>query len=143
MAAKTQSQGKQVRFGRVTVPYIGQDSEFIPDPEDFADPYGYRERLAFAWEQNWDVALLGPTGVPTTYAGVKAWNPAVLSRFDLVIWMDYLPPDAERALLIKQTSVDDQLARAMVKAANCCRAAVKDSTLRFPFSYRELRNWTS
>ncbi len=83
------------------------------------------------------------TGNPSDYAGVKAWNPAALSRFDTVIWMEYLPQADETALLIEQTQMADEIARAMVKAAGLCREAVADSTLRFPFSYRELRNWAT
>ena len=254
----TTTQQQTARFGRITLPVFDppQHPDFVPGPEEFIDPYGYAERIAFAWERNWDVALLGPTGVgktslvrymchetgrayrrfpcqeatdtaaligkpwlvvdqdsgkqemlwqrgiaydavyeehvllldewnlahpdvqmalnplfrvdegmlivpenegeivprgehfrlvctgnPTTYAGVKAWNPAVLSRFDLVIWMDYLPENDEVRLLVNQTGVEEQVARCMVKAAGACREAVNDNTLRFPFSYRELSNW--
>jgi nitric oxide reductase NorQ protein len=256
MAARRNS-NNTVRFGRVELARFDQPQapDFLPAAEEYIDPHGYAEQLAFAWSKGWDVALLGPTGVgktalvrhmcrelnrayrrfpceeatdtaaligkpwlvvdekgkqsmqfmrgiaydallydhtlvldewnlahpdvqmalnplfrvdegqlivvqnegeivergehfrlvatgnPGTYAGVKAWNPAALSRFDLVIWMEYLPFENEKHLLVSQSGIQDAIAAAMVKAAGLCREAVADNTLRFPFSYRELRNW--
>jgi hypothetical protein len=263
MATSTRStrstRAAKAKFGRIEIEKFAkpQNADFLPPDERYIDPLGYAEKLAFAWGQGWDVALLGPTGVgktalvrhmcrqlnrayrrfpceeatdtaaligkpwlvvdakgkqsmefqrgiaydavmedhvlcldewnlahpdvqmslnslfrcdegtlivvqnegeiidrgehfrmvatgnPTGYAGVKAWNPAALSRFDMVIWMTYLPEADETRLLVEQTGLPDNIALPMVKAANLCREAVSDNTLRFPFSYRELRNWGS
>ena len=253
------SRNGKVKFGRIELERFAQPQhdDFLPPAEQYIDPHGYAERVAAAWSQGWDVALLGPTGVgktalirhlcretnrayrrfpceeatdsssligkpwlqvdekgkqymefirgiaydavlydhtlvldewnlahpdvqmalnplfrcdegqlivtgnqgemvqrgeqfrmfatgnPGTYAGVKAWNPAALSRFDMVIWMTYLPFDDEVRLLTDQTPIQKPIAEAMVKAATLCREAVADNTLRFPMSFRELRNWAT
>lgn len=257
--ARANGANTKVRFGRIELERFTkpQHDDFLPPAEQYIDPHGYAEKVAAAWAQGWDVALLGPTGVgktalirhlcretnrayrrfpceeatdsasligkpwltvdekgkqsmefvhgiaydavlfdhtlvldewnlahpdvqmalnplfrcdegqlivvgnqgemvqrgddfrlvatgnPGTYAGVKAWNPAALSRFDMVLWMDYLPAAHEVALLVDQSTIQKPIAEAMVKAAGLCREAVADNTLRFPFSYRELRNWAT
>jgi cobaltochelatase CobS len=82
------------------------------------------------------------TGNPHHYAGLKEWNPASLSRFDNVIWMDYLPSAEEVKLLRSEVpKLKSDHANAMVKAGNACREAYTEEVLRYPVSYREVRNW--
>jgi MoxR-like ATPase len=84
------------------------------------------------------------TGNPYSYAGVKDWNAAIMSRFDLVLEFDYLPEKAETDLLLQQVpGTPPARAQAMVQAANSVRAARKDGQIRFPMSYREIQNWAT
>jgi cobaltochelatase CobS len=80
------------------------------------------------------------TGNPYNYAGVKEWNPAILSRFDVVIEMDYLPEQVEADLLRKRVP-GAQYVDEMVAAVNAVRAAHKDQRIRYPVSTRELVRW--
>jgi cobaltochelatase CobS len=82
------------------------------------------------------------TGNPYSYAGVKEWNAAIMSRFDLVLHFDYLPQEDEEELLAKQvTGTPPDRVRAMVKAANAVRTSRREQTISFPMSYREIQNW--
>lgn len=84
------------------------------------------------------------TANPYSYAGVKEWNAAVMSRFDVVLHFDYLPKAEEVALLLSQVPGTPQArAESMVDAANSVREARKDDQIRFPMSYRELVNWAN
>lgn len=82
------------------------------------------------------------TGNPHTYAGVKEWNAATLSRYGVVIWMDYLEPDVERKIVLDYVpGFDAALAESMVSAAKVVREAYSDETIRFAPSIRELKAW--
>lgn len=82
------------------------------------------------------------TGNPYSYAGVKEWNAAIMSRFDVVVHLDYLPEQAETDLLIQQVPGTQQTrAVSMVRAANTVRQARKDGQINFPMSFREIQNW--
>lgn len=84
------------------------------------------------------------TGNPYSYAGTKEWNQAIMSRFDVVIPLSYLPRDAEIDLLTKQAvGTPPGRAAAMVDAANDVRHARQDGQIRFPMSYREILNWAT
>lgn len=244
---------ERVAFGKIELPKFNepQDDNHVPQPEDYVDPHGYSEQVAYAWARGWDVLLLGETGVgktslirwmcerlwrayrrfpcheatdvnallgkmmldkegtyfqegiaydavkkghvlladeynsahpdvrmvlnplhrvdegqlivaenageivprhpdflfvatgnPHSYSGVKEWNPAILSRFDMVIHMDYLPRDDEMELLKRQVRLlGDTKAANFTDAVRSVRAAKKDQRIRYPVSYRELRNW--
>ena len=84
------------------------------------------------------------TGNPHTYAGVKEWNAATLSRYGVVIWMDYLGPAVERDIILDRVDgFDAALAECMVNAAKVVRDAHADETVRFAPSIRELVAWAS
>ena len=88
-----------------------------------------------------DRTVIAATANPSTYAGTKEWNAAVLSRFDWVIEVDYLSHSVEVDLLVDKTGIDKSLATQMVAGANAVRAAERDQTIRFAPSVRELMRW--
>jgi cobaltochelatase CobS len=82
------------------------------------------------------------TANPYSYAGVKEMNQAIMSRFDVVLWIDYLPETTEHELLLETVRVKPDVGMRMVKAANKVRQARKtDQEIRFPMSFREIRAW--
>jgi hypothetical protein len=87
------------------------------------------------------------TANPLGYAGTKDWNEAIMSRFDLVHRVEYLPEQDEADLLGAWVGsggsgvLAQGIPEKMVKGANDVRAARANGEHAFPMSFRELRNW--
>lgn len=87
------------------------------------------------------------TANPLGYAGTKDWNEAIMSRFDLVHRVEYLPETDETELLDAWVGSDGGpvlapgIANKMVKGANDVRDSRANGEHAFPMSFRELRNW--
>jgi MoxR-like ATPase len=89
-----------------------------------------------------DNGILIGTWNPYEYVGTKEWGAQLMSRFGVVIDVDYLPASDERELLVKQVpSIPAMTAEKMVAAANLVRAAQDDERVQFPMSYREIKTW--
>jgi MoxR-like ATPase len=84
--------------------------------------------------------LFVATGNPYSYAGTKEWGAQILSRFDVVLWMEHLPEAEETELLSKHVPELADPAQ-FVRAINNVRATKKEEKVQFAPSYREIRNW--
>lgn len=80
-----------------------------------------------------------PTGL---YAGTQALNQAQLDRWQVVMTLDYPPPDQEVAILCaKLEGLDSEQARQMVQLAGLCRRAFGQGDLSSVLTLRTLITW--
>lgn len=75
---------------------------------------------------------------PDSYAGTKEFNLAFLSRFDKVVYLDYLPQKMEAALLTSRTEVPSEVATTLTMIANHLRDAKQKNAIAYPCSTRDL-----
>lgn len=76
------------------------------------------------------------------YAGTKAMNKAFMSRFGVVLEVDYVDPETEMSLVesvVPKLSRDDLLV--MVETARVARDRLRNEQLSFPISTRDLIFW--
>jgi hypothetical protein len=86
-------------------------------------------------------SILIATANPYEYGGTKEMGAQLMSRFGVVIELDYLPAERETELLLGEVDIDPDLGEKMVNAANSVRSARNDDRIQFPMSYREIKTW--
>lgn len=89
-----------------------------------------------------DFRLIAAMNPAVDYVGTKELNKAFLSRFPIVLEVDYMPQDREVEVVKKSSGLDDEATiRSMVQIANQVRKSYKEQKVYFAFSTRELINW--
>ena len=74
---------------------------------------------------------------------INTLDTALLNRFPCVLEYRYLPPNEEEDLLVKETNVDPQTARTMVKVANETRRLKRNKELSGEITPRGLFAWAT
>lgn len=77
------------------------------------------------------------------YAGTKELNKAFLSRFNIVINVDYPTPSFEQKILRNRTGISKQDALKLVDVGNAVRKLKRDSKVFYTMSTRDLIQWAS
>lgn len=77
------------------------------------------------------------------HIGVKSLSPALDSRFNIRINIDYLSPDNEIKLLQHRTGIDKDIAKKMVDLANESRKAFRNQEMSMPLDHRMLIMWAA
>jgi len=74
------------------------------------------------------------------YAGTKELNPALLSRFTIVLWVDFYKPKIESKIVQYQSGVVKEIAEIIVDIGNIIRKSRKEAKTWFICSTRDLVN---
>lgn len=88
-----------------------------------------------------DFRVFATLNPPEEYAGTKELNKALLSRFPVVLNMEYYKPSAELEIIKYQTGVSDNLGRVIVDVGNCLRKLKEKRQIYYTCSTRDLVNW--
>lgn len=83
-------------------------------------------------------ATLNP---PEEYAGTKELNKALLSRFPVVLQMEYYNPAVELDIIKYQTGIEDAIGRIIVDVGNCLRSLKQKRKIWYTCGTRDLVNW--
>lgn len=83
-------------------------------------------------------ATMNPT---EDYAGTKDLNPALLSRFSIVLWVENYEPAVEQDIVVYQSGIDRDIAAVMVDVANAIRESRKQGKTWYICSTRDVVNW--
>jgi midasin (ATPase involved in ribosome maturation) len=75
------------------------------------------------------------------YAGTKEMNPALMSRFKVVMKLGYYDPYVELEILKYQTDIDDNIGRMIIDVGNAIRKLKLDQQILYPCGTRDLVNW--
>jgi cobaltochelatase CobS len=92
-----------------------------------------------------DFRLFATMNPAEGYSGTKDLNKALMSRFNLVLTMDFLPLSQELEVMTSKLSLTQpeelKLTESMIKFANALRKNYKNSQLDFVMSTREVYFW--
>lgn len=89
-------------------------------------------------EKSPNLAVVATANVGYEYVGAGKIDLALLNRFDMAIYLDFPPPEAERTVLVGRTKLDAKLADKLVKAANEQRNEWKAEDFSSAISTRQL-----
>lgn len=88
-----------------------------------------------------DFRVFATLNPPEEYAGTKELNKALLSRFQVVLCMEYYPSSVELEILKYQTGIEDSIGRIMIDVGNCLRKLKQNRKTWYTCSTRDLVNW--
>lgn len=88
-----------------------------------------------------DFRVFATLNPPEEYAGTKELNKALLSRFQVVLCMEYYTPAVELEILRYQTGIEDSIGRIIIDVGNCLRKLKQDRKTWYTCSTRDLVNW--
>lgn len=90
-----------------------------------------------------DFRLFATMNPVDEYAGTKELNKAFLSRFNVVVEVDYPAPSFEQKILRNRTGTTKENALKMVDVANHLRKKKRDGKIFYTMSTRDLIQWGS
>ena len=85
--------------------------------------------------------LFATINPPDEYVGTKELNKSLLSRFQIVLYLDYYAPSIELKIVRYQSKIDEKIGRIMVDVGNAIRQLKNKKKIWYTCSTRDLVNW--